>query len=255
MINNEKPKKRLIFFLLATLIIFVYAVFGILYLVPSIGFKNLPVFVEYIFFTILFGIPILLTFLVFILVLSIIRGKDFFFFRKVRLIAIKLLYPLVLFIGNLLKIDTDKIRNSFIEINNSLLTSYEHKFNSNDILILLPHCIQNVDCQFKITNNITNCKMCGKCKVKEILELTSKYNIKAGIATGGTMARKILKETRPLFIIAVACERDLASGIHDAYPLPVYGITNKRPFGPCFNTDLDLKKLKAAIDFFSIKND
>ncbi len=254
MIQNEKPKKRLIFFLLGILILFVYSVFGILYIVPSIGFKNLPAVIEYIFFIILFGIPLILTFLVTILVISIIRGKDFFFFKKVRLIAIKLLYPLVLFIGNLLKIDTDKIRNSFIEINNSLLTSYKQKFHKDEVLILLPHCIQNFDCQFKITNNILNCKMCGKCKIKDILELTANNNIKTGIATGGTMARKIIKETRPKFIIAVACERDLASGIHDSYPLPVYGITNKRPFGPCFNTDLDLEKLKAAIEFFVIKD-
>jgi hypothetical protein len=253
LINNEKPKKRLIIFLLTAVVLFIYLIFAFLYFVPLVGFKNLPAFVDYIFFTMLFGIPTILTFLVLILVISILRGKDFFIFKKVRLIAIKIFYPLVVLIGNILKIDTDKIRDSFIEINNSLLKNYEHSFNKNEVLILLPHCLQNFDCQFKITNNIENCKLCGKCKIKDIIEITSLYGIHAAIATGGTMARKLIKDHRPKFIIAVACERDLASGIQDAFPLPVYGITNKRPFGPCFNTDINIKKLKAAIEFF-LKN-
>ena len=249
--GDYKPKKRLIIFLLSVLIFFIYLLFGILYVVPALGFNNLPHFVQYLFFTILFGIPLLLTFMVVILVASIIRGKDFFFFKKVRLISIKLLYPLIVFIGNLLKIDTDKIRSSFIEINNSLLQSYKKKFDKNEIIILIPHCLQNSECEFKITTNINNCKRCGKCKIKNILELCEKYGVYVSIATGGTMARKIVKEKKPRFILAVACERDLASGIQDSYPLPVYGLPNKRPFGPCFNTDVELERIEEALNYFT----
>jgi uncharacterized protein len=52
-------------------------------------------------------------------------------------------------------------------------------------------------------------------------------------------------------IIAVACERDLASGIQDTHPLPVYGILNSRPFGPCLDTDVALDKVEWAIREFS----
>jgi len=45
----------------------------------------------------------------------------------------------------------------------------------------------------------------------------------------------------------VACERDLTSGIKDCYPLPVIGILNERPFGPCFNTIVDVSKIDAAL--------
>ena len=40
--------------------------------------------------------------------------------------------------------------------------------------------------------------------------------------------------------MAVACERDLTSGIQDSYPIPVIGVLNERPFGPCRNTRVDL---------------
>jgi hypothetical protein len=71
------------------------------------------------------------------------------------------------------------------------------------------------------------------------------------VATGGTIARRIVKEARPEAIIAVACERDLSSGLVDTYPLPVIGILNERPFGPCINTRVDLRKVQEAITFFA----
>jgi hypothetical protein len=70
------------------------------------------------------------------------------------------------------------------------------------------------------------------------------------IATGGTLARRVIVETRPNAIVAVACDRDLTSGIQDSYPIPVIGVLNERPFGPCKNTRVDLAKVKAAMDFF-----
>ena len=57
----------------------------------------------------------------------------------------------------------------------------------------------------------------------------------------------MVKQARPKAIVAVACERDLTSGIQDVFPLPVLGVLNERPFGPCFNTKVDINKLEAAI--------
>jgi hypothetical protein len=67
------------------------------------------------------------------------------------------------------------------------------------------------------------------------------------VATGGTIARRIVIEVRPDLIIAVACERDLTSGIQDTTPLPVYGIFNQRPFGPCLNTRVALDRVESVL--------
>ncbi|HEY6011827.1 MAG TPA: DUF116 domain-containing protein, partial [Nitrospirota bacterium] len=37
----------------------------------------------------------------------------------------------------------------------------------------------------------------------------------------------------------------------DAYPLPVIGILNERPFGPCFNTSVDVSRVAEALAFLS----
>ena len=74
------------------------------------------------------------------------------------------------------------------------------------------------------------------------------------VATGGTLARQMVKQIRPKAIVAVACERDLTSGIQDVFPLPVVGVLNERPFGPCFNTRVDIKRVEAAVlDFLEVE--
>ena len=57
-------------------------------------------------------------------------------------------------------------------------------------------------------------------------------------------------QRKPRCIIAVACERDLTSGIQDSYPLPVFGILNERPNGPCLDTLVPLDRLEEAIRLF-----
>jgi hypothetical protein len=67
------------------------------------------------------------------------------------------------------------------------------------------------------------------------------------VVTGGTLARQKVREIRPQAVVAVACERDLASGIQDVYPIPTLGVMNIRPNGPCFNTKVDIEEFKRAI--------
>lgn len=160
------------------------------------------------------------------------------------------IYPLLIGVVKLFKRDKDSIRRVHADINNLLVKSNTKKTDRDNILILLPHCLQNDKCAIKITNNIENCKACGKCDIGDILKLKQKYGINIVVATGGTLAREWIKKTRPSFIIAVACERDLSSGINDVKHIPVMGVLNDRPNGPCFNTKIDIEKIDEAIKLF-----
>lgn len=70
------------------------------------------------------------------------------------------------------------------------------------------------------------------------------------VATGGTLARRVVVETNPELIVGVACERDLASGIVETYPIPVIGILIDRPEGPCVNTRVNVDKVNEALETF-----
>lgn len=139
-----------------------------------------------------------------------------------------------------------EISKSFISWNNKrvMKSVYKKKVLANEVAILLPHCIQKYDCPLKITSDISNCKECGLCKIGDILKLQKEYGIKAKVATGGTLARLFIKEERPKLVIAVACERDLVSGIYDSFPMPVYGVFNKIVNGPCINTDVAIEEIE-----------
>jgi len=189
-----------------------------------------------------------------LLIFTILRRRDIFLSHRLRGIVAKILFPFMILMGKLVGVSKEKVQQSFIELNNHLVRSNNHRPRPNKLLILLPHCIQNFDCQIKITGNIKNCQGCGKCEIKELIELADQYQSTIAVATGGTLARRIIVENKPEAIVAVACELDLTAGIQDSYPIPVIGILNDRPHGPCINTKVDILKVKEALaDFLQPK--
>ncbi|MEI6205255.1 MAG: DUF116 domain-containing protein [Desulfuromonadales bacterium] len=251
MTNIEKqtipPRKRLFVTLMGVTCLIVVAVIFLAWWVPNRGLANihpnLPNIVGVVM-VVLSGTAILGTGL---LVLTTALGKDIFFTRFMRLVVIKFLLPVIEFVGRLMGLNKDSIRQSFIAMNNSLVISQRQQVKPDRVLVLLPHCIQLFDCEIKVTGDINKCIQCGRCDIKGLVDIGRKYHIDISVATGGTLARKVIVEKRPRLVLAVACERDLTSGIKDCYPLPVIGILNERPSGPCFNTIVDVSKIDAVL--------
>lgn len=183
-------------------------------------------------------------------VLTLWHVKSFFGLQRLIDFSINLLFPLTLALGRLFHIPKDIIKSSYIEVNNNLVKSKNYKVNPEEVLLLAPHCLQRWDCPHKITANVSNCRRCGRCDIDKLIGVAEAKGVRLAIATGGTLARKIVMEFRPKAIVAIACERDLSEGILDTNPIPVLGILNIRPEGPCINTRVDIKKVEEALDFF-----
>ena len=183
----------------------------------------------------------------FLIVLSSAWERDFLFPHGEKQVTLKVLFPINLYLGRLFGLSKDQVRESFVQVNNSLFKATQKRIRNDRLVILLPHCLQNFDCPHKIIADHSNCRRCGGCLIGDIIGLKEKYGVDIAIATGGTLARKVLVDKKPTVIVAVACERDLCSGIQDAYPIPVYGILNERPNGPCINTRVNLNKLDLAV--------
>lgn len=173
--------------------------------------------------------------------------KNFIISNFAVRLFIRVIFPVTVFLGKLVGIGKDKIRESFVHVNNSFTNALKKKFDPKKVLILLPHCLQHTSCGIRITVNVDNCARCGKCNIGELCQLADKYNLKMYIATGGTLARKIIIENKPSFIIAVACQRDLVEGIKEVFPIPVFGVLNQRPEGPCVNTKVDVSKIEKTL--------
>ncbi len=184
--------------------------------------------------------------------LSAVTGQRVLFSQRITATVIRVLFPFVLMLAAIVGIGKDAVKRSFIAVNNALVGAGRDTIRPGKVLLLLPHCLQATSCPHKITGGlIENCRGCGKCVIAGLLALAHEHGLALTVATGGTLARSVIGEIDPAAIIAVACETDLTSGIRDSYPLPVYGVLNERPHGPCCDTTVDLGRVDDAIRFFA----
>lgn len=181
---------------------------------------------------------------------TVMTGVNFLFFNSS--LTVRFLFPIAIFLAKLFRYDRAKLLASFVKVNNAMTVAQAKKITgpTRRILVLLPHCLQIDVCERKITNTLSNCKRCGKCPVGEFIEIGEKHDLKIEVVNGGTLARKRVAMFRPQGVIAVACERDLTLGIQDVHPVPVFGVINDRPHGPCVNTCVDMNLVGEAIKFF-----
>ncbi|MCX8084274.1 MAG: DUF116 domain-containing protein [Calditerrivibrio sp.] len=243
---TPERKRIFIFFLFCTSLVVILFI-GVIWYVSFKGLGEISSFLGMLFTAVVAFIGFFLFFSTLILVFAMVSGKQSKLSIKLRGIVTKLLFPIVLKLAKFFRIDKDKVIRSFIAVNNELVLESIKSKKINNLLILLPHCIQLENCELKVSHNILNCKKCGKCDIGDLAKLSEKYNLNIKVATGGTIARRIVKDTRPELIIAVACERDMLSGIQDTYPLPVIGLINDRPFGPCINTKVSVAMIEKTL--------
>jgi len=145
--------------------------------------------------------------------------------------------PGAVWLGGKCGISRDRVGNSFIKAHNFMTQSHGDRLGFERLLVLLPRCL----------NKEARSAVVGRTNVDGYKVVT---------AGGGEEARAAIKEYRPTCILALACERDLMSGIKDvAAKIPVLAIPNRRPEGPCKNTEFSLAELEEALRFIKERRD
>jgi hypothetical protein len=243
-------RKRLFIGLLTGTSLLMVLCLGLFWLVPYIGLSSIHPLAPWVLGGLALMAALMVIWSSLALVLNILLKRPVLFSRKIRGITVTCYLPLMIGVGRLMGLSKERIRASFVQVNNDMVRAECRTYAPEEILLLMPHCLQNSRCKYRLTYNINNCRRCGECQIADLLEFSEFFGVKLAIATGGTIARRIVVQNRPRLIIAVACERDLSSGIQDTYPLPVFGILNERPHGPCLDTRVPLQKLELAIRTF-----
>ncbi|MGE5090793.1 MAG: DUF116 domain-containing protein [Bacillota bacterium] len=120
----------------------------------------------------------------------------------------------------------DWVENASVKVYNRLALLRKRKVGEGELLVLIPRCL-------------------SKATLDGVLGIAGKYGVPVFVATRGQLARRVIRERRPRAVVAVACERDMVSGLHDvAGKIPVLGLTMTLPSGPCKDALLDLPKLE-----------
>jgi hypothetical protein len=120
----------------------------------------------------------------------------------------------------------DWVENASVKVYNALALLRGRKVGKGELLLLIPRCL-------------------SKVTLDGVLGIAGKYGVPVFVATRGQLARRVIRERRPRAVVAVACERDMVSGLHDvAGKIPVLGLTMTLPSGPCKDALLNLVQLE-----------
>ncbi|MCD6288458.1 MAG: DUF116 domain-containing protein [Candidatus Hydrogenedentes bacterium] len=138
-----------------------------------------------------------------------------------------------------------------VKSNNARVRRLCRKRPPKSVLLLLPHCLQWTECPHRIVHHVENCRGCGRCTIKGLLEVADETGCDIRIALSSYTAPQIVAETDPDLIVAVACERELTDGLAAMNGRPAYCIFNERPEGYCRNTTCTVEEVRdAVLDLF-----
>jgi uncharacterized protein len=128
----------------------------------------------------------------------------------------------------------DWVENAAVKVYNNLAVMRGRKVGQGELLLLIPRCL-------------------SKVTLDGVLGIAGKYGVPVFVATRGQLARRVIRERRPRAVVAVACERDMVSGLHDvAGKIPVLGLTMTLPAGPCKDASLDLGQLERWVQAYVV---
>jgi hypothetical protein len=120
----------------------------------------------------------------------------------------------------------DWVENAAVKVYNTLALMRERKVGEGELLVLIPRCL-------------------SKETLDGVLGIAGRYGVPVFVATRGQLARRVIRERQPRAVVAVACERDMVSGLHDvAGKIPVLGLTMTLPSGPCKDASLNLTQFE-----------
>ncbi|MFN2571533.1 MAG: DUF116 domain-containing protein, partial [Gemmatimonadales bacterium] len=120
----------------------------------------------------------------------------------------------------------DWVEHAAIDVYNSFAVRRGRTVRKGELLVLIPRCL-------------------SKQALDGVLEIAGRYEVPVFVATRGQLARRVIRERRPRAVVAVACERDMMTGLRDvAGKLPVLGLTMQLPNGPCRDATIDLEQME-----------
>ena len=123
-------------------------------------------------------------------------------------------------------VSRDRLASSCVRITNALARLQIAPESGKRPLILLPRCLD------------------GRT-VRRVREIAEPFGCPVEVMATNRQTRAKVLEYRPTTVLAVACERDLVSGLyHFAHTMPILVIPNQRPEGPCIRTTIDVDRLE-----------
>src|SRR2546422_55867 len=95
----------------------------------------------------------------------------------------------------------DWVEHAAIDVYNTLAVRRGRTVGKGELLVLIPRCL-------------------SKGALDGVLAIAGRYDVPVFVATRGQLARRVIRERRPRAVVAVACERDMLTGLRDVAGKP-----------------------------------
>src|SRR5436853_569401 len=95
----------------------------------------------------------------------------------------------------------DWVEHAAIDVYNTLAERRRRTVGKGELLVLIPRCL-------------------SKQALDGVLAIAGRYDVPVFVATRGQLARRVIRERRPRAVVAVACERDMMTGLRRIGPEP-----------------------------------
>jgi uncharacterized protein len=139
-------------------------------------------------------------------------------------------------VGEIFGVQRDWTDHASVLVYDRLALARSRTVSPNELLILIPRCL-------------------SRASLDGVLDIARRYDVAAFVATRGQLARRVIRERRPKAVVAVACERDMISGLHDvAGRVPVLGLTMQLPNGPCKDASIDIGQMEEFVKKYLVKS-
>ncbi len=133
-------------------------------------------------------------------------------------------------LGELLRLSRDRMGHAYLRITNRLTLLSGRARPGDPLVVLAPRCLNPVI-------------------LRGLRALAEERGAAFVVATGGEEARAAVPVRGTSAVLAVACERDLVAGLREVMSRhTVLAIANRRPEGPCRNSEIDLPEAQRFLD-------
>ena len=167
-------------------------------------------------------------------------------FPRLLLFTIDVFYGLFKkFAGNV-GLDEKIVDQMGVEVRNKVNEKAFGQINSEDKILILPHCLRNPKCEAKLDATGLHCTDCNRCVIGVLKNKAEDQGYGVFIIPGSTFLKKIAQQYKFKGVLGVACHQDLNLAMMNLSHVPCQGVPLLKD--GCVCTKVDIRAVLDKMD-------
>lgn len=158
-------------------------------------------------------------------------------FPRLLLFTIDVFYGLFKKFSENVGVDGKIVDQIGVEVRNKVNEKLFNRINSQDKILVLPHCLRHSDCEANLETSGLVCKNCNRCVIGVLKDKGEELGYQVFIIPGSTFLKKIIEKNKFKAVLGVACYQDLNLGMMKLSKFSCQGVPLSRD--GCVNTKVD----------------